>query len=82
MHRQSVSCLSILLDLVGLIVQLAVRMEKTFRILATWNIFGGMKVIRFLSTVIVLAIVPDDEGTQRVVSYGLKVSTKRSLRTS
>ncbi|CAE6538552.1 unnamed protein product [Rhizoctonia solani] len=52
-----------------------VRMERTFRVLATWSIFGGMKVIRFLSTVIVLAMVPDDEGTQRVVSYGLKLAT-------
>ncbi|CAE6524863.1 unnamed protein product [Rhizoctonia solani] len=50
-------------------------MEKTFRILATWSIFGGMKVIRFLCTVIVLAIVPDDEGVQRVMSYGLKLTT-------
>ncbi|KAG8691196.1 hypothetical protein FRC11_005980 [Ceratobasidium sp. 423] len=51
-----------------------VRMEKTFRILATWSIFGGMKVVRFLSTVIVLAIVSDDEGVQKVMSYGLKAS--------
>ncbi|KAH7340171.1 hypothetical protein B0J17DRAFT_766192 [Rhizoctonia solani] len=54
---------------------ITVRMENTFRVLATWNIFGGMKVIRFLSTVIVLAFAPDDEGAHMVVSYGLKLAT-------
>lgn len=49
-------------------------MVKTHRILAHWNIFGGMKVARFLTTVIAVGIVAGDDGTQRVVSYGLKVS--------
>ncbi|KAF8610731.1 hypothetical protein BDV93DRAFT_24666 [Ceratobasidium sp. AG-I] len=52
-----------------------VRMAKTHRILANWNIFGGMKVARFLTTVIAVGIVTDDDGSQRVVSYGLRVET-------
>ncbi|KAG8698306.1 hypothetical protein FRC08_006007 [Ceratobasidium sp. 394] len=51
-----------------------VRMVQTHRILAHWNIFGGMKVARFLTTVIVLVIVTEDDGSQRIISYGLKAS--------
>ncbi|CAE7228540.1 unnamed protein product [Rhizoctonia solani] len=47
---------------------ITVRTEGTLRVLATWSVFGGMKVIRFLSTVIVVAIVPNEEGGQAIVS--------------
>ncbi|KAG8742646.1 hypothetical protein FRC10_001129 [Ceratobasidium sp. 414] len=57
-----------------------VRMAQTHRILAHWNVFGGMKVARFLTTVIVVAIITEDENSQRIVSYGLKVDTIEQAR--
>ncbi|KAG9098275.1 hypothetical protein FRC06_006592 [Ceratobasidium sp. 370] len=57
-----------------------VRMVQTHRILAHWNIFGGLKVARFLTTVIVVAIVVEDDANQKIISYGLKVDTIEQAR--
>lgn len=57
-----------------------VRMANTHRILAHWKIFGGMKVVRFLTTVIVVVITSDEDGSQKVISYGLKVRTLQEAR--
>ncbi|KAG8731203.1 hypothetical protein FRC12_019842 [Ceratobasidium sp. 428] len=56
-----------------------VRMTQTHRVLAHWSIFGGMKVVRFLTTIIVVAIITED-GAQKIVTYGLKVATLKLAR--
>ncbi|QRW00806.1 hypothetical protein RhiJN_28824 [Ceratobasidium sp. AG-Ba] len=57
-----------------------VRMAHTHRILAHWAVFGGMKVARFLTTVIVVVIIKRDDETEKVASYGLKVDTLEQAR--
>ncbi|KAG8738267.1 hypothetical protein FRC12_016824 [Ceratobasidium sp. 428] len=56
-----------------------VRMTQTRRVLAHWSIFGGMKVVRFLTTIIVVAIITEDGG-QKIVTHGLKVATLKLAR--